>query len=148
MKVAVCDRSLRELSGTVSLSERNRGGPLASFWAGNNDRGARSDKPHCTVTESRWIIASSRVEPQNKKRAHFRHIRGLSQSGAVGWRGGQGRAPRRRRPPASMRRCSSGAAHAGSGAPHRCREVPPAALLLHNEIPTGPPGDTCLVFSG
>ena len=26
--------------------------------------------------------------------------------------------------------------------------VPPAALLLHHEIPTGPPGDTCLVFSG
>src|SRR5216683_1608956 len=66
-------------------------------------------------------------------------MRGFSQSGAVGQRGGQGRAPRRRRPPASMRRCSSGAAHAGSGAPQRRREVPPAALLLHNEIPTGHP---------
>jgi hypothetical protein len=39
------------------------------------------------------------------------------------------------------------AAHAGSGAPHRRREIPSAALLLHYQIPTGPPGDTCLVFS-
>ena len=30
------------------------------------NRGARNDKAHCTITESRWIIASSRVEPQNK----------------------------------------------------------------------------------
>jgi hypothetical protein len=31
---------------------------------------------------------------------------------------------------------------AGSGAPHQRREVPPATLLLYNEIPTGPLGDT------
>jgi hypothetical protein len=46
--------------------------------------GARNDKVHCTVTQSRWIIASSRVEPQNKKRTHFGHMRGFSQGGAVG----------------------------------------------------------------
>src|SRR6516165_5760249 len=45
-----------------------------------------------------------------------------------------------------MRRCSSGLTHAGSGAPHRCSEVPPAALLLHHAIPTGPLGNTCLVL--
>ena len=36
----------------------------------------------------------------------------------------------------------------GSGAPHRCREVPPATLLLGGEIPTRLIGDPCLVFSG
>jgi hypothetical protein len=46
-----------------------------------------------------------------------------------------------------MRRCSSRAAHAGPGASHRCREVPPAALPLHNEVSTEPPGDTLLVFN-
>src|ERR1700730_4932695 len=115
---------------------------LSFILAREYNRRARNDKTHCTVTESRWIIASARVEPQNKKRAHLRHIRGFSQSGAVGNRGGQDRARRRRRPPASMGRCSSGAAHAGSGALYRCREVPPASLLLHHEIPTGPPVPT------
>src|ERR1700746_1071897 len=27
---------------------------------------SQNDKTHCTVTESRWITASSRVKPQNK----------------------------------------------------------------------------------
>ena len=30
-----------------------------SFIVGQRERGARNDKTHCTVTESRWIIASS-----------------------------------------------------------------------------------------
>src|SRR5882672_3188454 len=36
----------------------------------------------------------------------------------------------------------------GTGTLHGCSEVPPAALLRYDEIPTGLPGDTCLVFSG
>jgi two-component sensor histidine kinase len=40
------------------------------------------------------------------------------------------------------------ALHMPDQAPHRCREVRSAALLRHHEIPIGPPGDTCLVFSG
>jgi hypothetical protein len=73
--------SLRELS-LERYPKRSRGGRLAS--ARENNRGARNDKTHCTVTESGWIIASSRVEPQNKKRAYFRHMHSFSQSGAVG----------------------------------------------------------------
>src|SRR6516164_4952789 len=63
-------------------------------------------------------------------------------------KGGQSCAARRRGVPAPMRRRSSGAADAGSGAPHRCCEVPPAGLLVHHEISTGMPGVTCLVLGG
>jgi hypothetical protein len=40
--------------------------PAAINHVKQNNRGARNDRAHCPVTESRWIIASSRVEPQNK----------------------------------------------------------------------------------
>ena len=49
-----------------------------------NDENTRVVLWHGAVTEFRWIIASSRVEPQNKKRTHFRHICGFSQGGAIG----------------------------------------------------------------
>src|SRR3979490_336315 len=49
------------------------------------------------------------------------------------WRSIEGRAARRRKRLASMGRRSSRAAHAGTGTPHGCSEVPPAALLRYDE---------------
>ena len=40
--------------------------------------GARNDGAHRTFGEFRWIFASSRVGPQNKKRTDVRDMRGFS----------------------------------------------------------------------
>jgi hypothetical protein len=37
--------------------------------------GARNDGARRTIGESRWILTPSRVGPQNKERAHVRHMR-------------------------------------------------------------------------
>jgi len=63
MKASVRSYSLREL-----LERQCFANDTAADAIGQGERlvGARNDKVHRTVPEFRWIIASSRVEPQNR----------------------------------------------------------------------------------
>ena len=75
MKAPVRSYSLR-----ASLKRQRHPNETTAAAVGRREQlvGARNDGAHRTFGEFRWIFASSRVGPQNKKRTDVRDMRGFS----------------------------------------------------------------------
>ncbi|MDB5609382.1 MAG: hypothetical protein JWP25_6282 [Bradyrhizobium sp.] len=75
MKSPVRSYSLRELFGAALLPERNYGG---RFWSENSSLEHEMTEHIAQSPNPDRSLPLSRIGPQNKKRAHVRHMRGFN----------------------------------------------------------------------